>query len=540
MGLPQATAAPAAEPPSGFLVSFQAAAQEVLLLLLLLSCKPSHMHPQPNCNMHPGHVQELYKSMAPSTAPPERTSHHSPRGGLPGRKGSGSRPGGSAGGSASSSSKSLDAGSLPPLAGGSQHAGQEPTTGAPLFSTMARLPSLRKAISSPVLQDLGESPMPAAAPASPAAAAAVEELPAAGLQTIPEQRSSESEPASQPVNAHVLGQAATAAKKQQAAEEAAGGAGQASAADDFNPAVHAISGGNSPVHGPGRAAPQHAELDSDNRQQVAHVAARGLKSFERPPSKKAGASPTAAAALPAASGDSKAAAAATKGKVKQQAGGSSVGSGIAKSASSLLNKLLGRKPAAAPAATATAGPSAPGPATAAAPKVPTTAPAAVGMSPPPSSKQKQRLSPPPVQIRAYATSSSSRDYSHVQGSGYGLLASPRSRGSPTDGSPGATGLVRRVPSGKLGGSTSPSAAAGAPSGAYLRSPSLSRSMSNRQAPQPPSASPGRPAAAAAPAGGASPGASPGLPPRSLSTKGVRFAPADLSSAGPSGNVEVRS
>lgn len=498
------------------------------------------MHSQPDRHLHPGHVQELYKSMAPPPAPPERTSHHSPRAGLPGRKGSGSRPGGSASASRSSSSKNLDAGSLPPLAGGSQHAGQEPTAGPPLISTAARLPALRKAISSPALQDLGESPMPAAAAASPAAAEDVEELPAAGLHTIPEQRSSESEPASQPVSAHGLGQAAAVAKKQEAAKREAGGAGQASVADDFIPAVHAISGGNSPVHGPEEAAPQHAELDSDSRQQVADVAAGGLKSLERPPSKKAGASPTAAAALPAASGDSKAAAAATKGKVKQQAGGSSVGSGIAKSASSLLNKLLCRKPAAAPATTATAAPSASGTTTVNAPEVPTAAPAATGVSPPPSSKQKQRLSPPPVQIRAYATSSSSRDYSHVQGSGYGLLASPRSRGSPTDGSPGATGLVRRVPSGKLGGSTSPSAAAGAPSGAYLRSPSLSRSMSNRQAPQPPSASTGRSAAAAAPAGGASPGASPGLPPRSLSTKGVRFAPADLSSAGPSGNVEVRS
>ncbi|PRW57075.1 aurora other [Chlorella sorokiniana] len=475
MGLPQAAAAApaAAEPPSGFL--------------------------------------ELYKSMAPPPAPAERTSHHSPRGGLPARKGSGSRSVGSPGGSAGSSSKSLDAASLPPLAGSTQqHPGQESSALPPLFSATARLPSLRKAISSPALQDLAEGGMPAGGAPAPTAAQDVEELPAAGLDPIPEQRSSESEPASQLDSVSVLVQ--TAAKKQPAAAEAQGEAGTV-AAGGFISAVHISAGdGTSSSHMEQReaaAAPQQAEQGAEEGRQAADVAARGgSKSPRHRPSEQDVAPPPAATtASPTTSSDHRPAAGAAKSKSKQSPGGSSYGSGIAKSASSLLNKLLGRKPAAGAAATAGAASSAPTATIAHVPDVPVSMPAApTATASPPSGKQKQRLSPAPLQIRAYATSSSSRDYTHVHGSGYGQLASPRSRGSPAGGSPSSAGLVRRVPSSKLAGGTSPSAPA--------------------------------PVASAAPA--SSQQASAGPPLRCTSTKGVRFAdaaPADLAPAGPSGNVE---
>ncbi|KAI7842591.1 hypothetical protein COHA_003695 [Chlorella ohadii] len=507
MGVPQPAAVPApAEPPSGFL--------------------------------------ELYKSMAPAPAPPERTSHHSPRGIAPARKGSGSRSAGSPSGSASSSSKSLDAASLPPLAGSmQQHAGQESSGMPPQFSATARLPSLRKAISSPALQDLAEGGLPAGGPQLSVAGQDVEEAPPAGLDPIPEQRSSESEPAIQPSSAAVPVEADTK-KQQQAAEEAGGAAGQAST-DGFIPAVYSGAGGTSGSPA-AAAAPQQAQQAVQQGEPADDVAIHDGPNCPSEPDIEQVAAPRAPAAIasPTANKAHGPAASSAKAKSKQSPGGSSYGSGIAKSASSLLNKLLGRKPAAAPAATGGGTTPPPNAATAVPqPKEPTSTPAAPAVASPPSGKQKARLSPPPVQIRAYATSSSSRDFSHVHSSGYGQLGSPRSRGSPAGGSPSAQGLVRRVPSSKLTSGSAPSAAApAAASSIYLRSPSLSRSLSNRQVPHPPSAAPGATAGAAATAGGASltssHEAAAGPPLRSLSTKGVRFAaPAELEPAGPSGNVE---
>lgn len=442
-------------------------------------------------------LQDLYRSLAPQPTAAERSSaqhaserssaHHSPRALARGsRKGSGSRPGGSAG----SSSKSLEG--LPPL----QQA-QAPEASAPALPTaLARLPSLRKALSQPALH--AEAPAALAPPPTEAEPsgeegqavqpqAAWQQAQASGLAPIPEQRSSEAEPAGQPPAdvGHLLTAVQHKLQQQTRAQEGkAAGAANAAAADSIA-TVHApaaVPGGEAaPAEQTAPAADAaHDRMREAEQRHVEKLRARS----------SAAAAPSLAAAAPRGTKPGKAAG----------GGSSGYGAGLAKSASSLLNKLLGRKPA---------------------PEVPTAPASSAAASlerstsmgaPAAKPAQKHRLSPPPVP-------------GHVRSSGYGQQpASPRH--APADLHPSSHGLVHRQYSGTRAAAEQSPAATVA-----LRSPvrSTSRRLAAGTVPVPAEGSAGAEVAAGATAGSASAEASADASERvlgrALSSKGshVRFA-----------------
>ena len=301
-------------------------------------------HSQPPLPLMSCHLAEpsAVSSQKVQARPPANrgSTLQSPRAAAIGRSGSfGSRHGSpsNSSGNTGSCRKSLEAAALPLLGQPARQEQKAPSP--PQQPSLARLPSLHRALSTPQLQmELPPTPADTPAHAAPAASVAAESEPAP-LAPIPEQRSSDAEPAALADAGHVM--PAAVQHKQQQAEAAADAQIEG---EERIPALHAGGGSPAcPVASMGHPAEEAQAQAPCPAQQVQHD--RMWEAEQRHIAKL-----RARAAAAAGGGRGT-----PRGKQQVTA---SMAAGLTKSASSLLGRLLGRKPAnttpAAAAATAPA------------------------------------------------------------------------------------------------------------------------------------------------------------------------------------------